>query len=71
MRALIPRVRRFWWHVAVHVAGNGIVDLETFIRRTEVLVVIDLIRQIVPSAALQQRMLVDNATELFGFNQGN
>lgn len=41
VQAIIARVRPFGWHVAIHVAGNGIVELEEFIRGIEASVVID------------------------------
>jgi len=41
VRSVIARVRHFGWHVAIHVAGDGMVDLEEFIGSIDAPVVID------------------------------
>lgn len=41
VRAVIARVHPLGWHVAIHVAGEGIVEREGFIRSIEAPVVID------------------------------
>ncbi len=41
VRAIIARVRPFGWHIAIHVAGNGVVEMEDFIRGIEAPVAID------------------------------
>lgn len=41
VRSTIGRVRPFGWHIAIHVAGDGIVTLESFVRSIEAPVVID------------------------------
>lgn len=41
VRAIITRVRPFGWHIAIHVAGHGIVKLADFIGAIDAPVVID------------------------------
>lgn len=41
VRATIARVRPFGWHIAIHVAGPGLADMESFIADIEAPVVID------------------------------
>lgn len=41
VRGLIDRVRPYGWHIAIHVAGTGLVDNEDFIRSIDAPVVID------------------------------
>ena len=41
VRQVIGRVRPHGWHIAVHVAGNGMVDMAPFIRTIDAPVVID------------------------------
>ena len=41
VRAVIARVRPLGWHIAIHVAGNGLVEMEQFIGGIEAPVVID------------------------------
>lgn len=41
MRDSIARVRPHGWHIAIHVAGNGLVETEGFIRAIDAPVVID------------------------------
>ena len=41
VRAVITRVRSFGWHIAIHVADDGLVEMERFIGGIEAPVVID------------------------------
>lgn len=41
VRAVIARVRPFGWHIAIHVAGTGLVEMDELIRSIETPVVID------------------------------
>ena len=41
MRAVMDRVRPYGWHMAIHVAGHGLVEHEAFIRAVDAPVVID------------------------------
>lgn len=41
VRAVIARIRPLGWHVAIHVAGNGMGEMESFVRSIEAPVVID------------------------------
>jgi predicted TIM-barrel fold metal-dependent hydrolase len=41
VRGVIARVRPLGWHIAIHVAGNGLVEMEQFIGGIEAPVVID------------------------------
>ncbi len=41
MRAVLDKVRPHGWHVAIHVAGQGLVEHEAFIRSLDLPVVID------------------------------
>ena len=41
VRRVIDRVRPYGWHIAIHVAGTGLVDNEDFVRSIDAPVVID------------------------------
>jgi 2-pyrone-4,6-dicarboxylate lactonase len=41
VRAAIALVRPYDWHIAIHVSGHGLVEMEEFIRNSEVPIVID------------------------------
>ena len=41
VRAAMALVRPYGWHIAIHVSGNGLVEMEEFIRSIEAPVVID------------------------------
>lgn len=41
VRATIDRVRPYGWHIALHVAGSGLLEIEDFIRTIEAPVIID------------------------------
>jgi len=41
VRAVMDRVRAYGWHIAIHVAGQGLVEHEAFIRSIDAPVVID------------------------------